>query len=103
MLCFTSCTATLSCYDGNSVGHTASVALQFETDQPIQSCWDYCKRWSMTVSTATYLSLPGIIRPSNLGATAYSCCHQKTYSYPFTHGPNSRPLHTASSTFAPFA
>lgn len=26
----------------------------------------------MTGSTATYLSLPGIIRPSNLGATAYS-------------------------------
>ncbi|KAL7905783.1 hypothetical protein GGI35DRAFT_123057 [Trichoderma velutinum] len=29
--------ATLSYYDGKSVGHTAPVALQSETDQPIQS------------------------------------------------------------------
>ncbi|KAL6786445.1 hypothetical protein J3E68DRAFT_420552 [Trichoderma sp. SZMC 28012] len=87
-VCFTLCAATLSCYDSKGVGHSASVALQFETDQPtrIRSCWDYCKGWSMTVSTATYLSLPGIIRPSNLGATAYSMVgRQMQCNPPKTH------------------
>lgn len=37
MLCFTFCAATLSCYDSKGVGHTASVALQSETDQPIHT------------------------------------------------------------------
>jgi hypothetical protein len=74
MPCFTFCAATLSYHDdGRSVGHTASVALQFETDQPIQSCWNYCKGRSMTGSTATSLSLyQGLFGPQILERRAYS-------------------------------
>lgn len=99
-LCFTFCAATLSYYDGNSVGHFRCIALQFETDQPIQSCWDYCKGRSMTGSTATYLSLPGIIRPSNLGATAYSMVGRQMQCNPPTHTQHkertSRPRHNSA-------
>ncbi|KAL7955413.1 hypothetical protein V8C34DRAFT_291701 [Trichoderma compactum] len=67
-MCFTFYATALSSYDGNSVGHTTSVALHCNSTQTNLYSYNLvgaidCKGWS--------ISLPGIVRLPNLGATAH--------------------------------